>query len=157
MAGYIDSPGPFNPQTQKWSSYQTQFEHFWRLITSRKLKKDLVSYYSYGSRNMKFWKALWFLTSQRTRTLLPYFINSQLTLNPSNSRSPNSINSGRTNKVSQTLANYIAEIQKLEILADYIAEILNLTSMYLPVSTRVPIGHAYHCLCSWTLRWEHFL
>ena len=28
MAGYIGSPGPFNPWTQKWLSYQTQFEHF---------------------------------------------------------------------------------------------------------------------------------
>jgi len=28
MAAYIGSPGPFDPKTHKWSSYQTQFEHF---------------------------------------------------------------------------------------------------------------------------------
>ena len=28
MAGYIGSPGPFDYRTQKWSSYQAQFEQF---------------------------------------------------------------------------------------------------------------------------------
>ena len=28
MADYIGAPFPFDYQTQKWSSYQTQFEHF---------------------------------------------------------------------------------------------------------------------------------
>ena len=35
MAVYIGSPGQFDPQTHKWSSYQTQFEYFLRSTTSR--------------------------------------------------------------------------------------------------------------------------
>ena len=31
MAAYIGSPGPFDSRTHKWSSYQTQFEHFLKI------------------------------------------------------------------------------------------------------------------------------
>ena len=39
MASYIGSPGPFDHRTQKWSSYQTQFEHFLRVNEGTEDKK----------------------------------------------------------------------------------------------------------------------
>ena len=39
MAGYIGSLGRFNPQTQKQSSYQTQFEHFLKVNNIKEAEK----------------------------------------------------------------------------------------------------------------------
>ena len=44
MAGFIGSPGPFDHRTHKWSSYQTQFEHFLRVneITEESRKTSCI-------------------------------------------------------------------------------------------------------------------
>jgi len=39
MVGYIGSLGPFDPPTQKWSSYQTQFEYFLKVNNIKEAKK----------------------------------------------------------------------------------------------------------------------
>ena len=62
MAGYFGLPRPFYSQTQKWSSYQIQFEHFLRAndINQGQCKEDFVPYCSHGTKTYKILKGLMF-------------------------------------------------------------------------------------------------
>ena len=117
MAGYIGASVPFDHQTQKWSSYQTQFEHFLKVndITNDE-KKTLcfIALMDLGSETYEILEGLMFPEKPASSTVTALFAKLTTHFEPKRLKIAEQCKFWQNKQgASQTLADYILEIRKL--------------------------------------------
>ena len=115
MAGYIGAPAPFDHQMQKWSSYQTQFEHFLKVndITNDE-KKNSCFIALMGSETYEILEGLMFPDKPASSTVTTLFAKLTAHFEPKRLKIAEQYKFWQNKQgASQTLADYISEIRKL--------------------------------------------
>ena len=115
MAGYIGAPVPFDYRTQKWSSYQTQFEHFLKVNDIKNdEKKTLCLIALMGSETYEILEGLMFPDKPANSSITALFEKLTAHFEPKRLKIAEQYKFWKNKQgASQPLANYISEIRKL--------------------------------------------
>ena len=115
MAGYIGAPAPFDHRKQKWSSYQTQFEHFLKVNDIKNDEKKTSCFIALmGSETYEILEGLMFPDKPASSTVTELFAKLTAHFEPKRLKIAEQYKFWRNKQgVSQTLADYISEIRKL--------------------------------------------
>ena len=115
MAGYIGSPGPFDFRTQKWSSYQTQFEHFLKandIKDGEKKTSCLIALM--GTETYEILEGLMFPAKPAESSITDLFQKLSAHFEPKRLKIAEQYRFWKHKQgASQMLADYISEIRKL--------------------------------------------
>ena len=115
MAGYIGAPVPFDHRMQKWSSYQTQFEHFLKvndIINDEKKTSCFIALM--GSETYEILEGLMFPDKPASSTVTALFAKLTTHFEPKRLKIAEQYKFWQNKQgASQTLADYISEIRKL--------------------------------------------
>ena len=145
MAGYIGSPGLFNYRTQKWSSYQAQFEQFLivnNIKTEQKKTSCLIALM--GAETYEILEGLMFPSKPAESNISALFQKLTDHFEPKRLKIAEQYKFWKHKQgPSQTLNEYISEVRKLASACLFPQE-------YLQDALR------HHSLCSWTSRRKHF-
>ena len=126
MAGYIGAPALFDYRTQKWSSYQTQFEYFLKVNNIRNdEKKTLCLIALMGSEMYEILEGLMFPDKSASSNITALFEMLTAHFEPKRLKIVEQYKFWK-NKLgaSQMLADYISEIRKLTSTCQFLQEYL---------------------------------
>ena len=115
MAGYIGAPAPFDYRTQKWSSYQTQFEHFLKVNDIKGDAKQTSCLITLiGTETYEILEGLMFPDKPADSTVANLFEKLSVHFEPKRLKIAEQYKFWKNKQgASQSLADYIAEIRKL--------------------------------------------